>query len=48
MEELKIEVMQKLQEMREKEQRSEPLSDNDHKTLFIAALLEENGHGERN
>ncbi len=46
MEELKIEIMQKLKEMREKESSGQQLSVNDSQVLLLAALLEESYNGE--
>jgi hypothetical protein len=44
---LKFEIMQKIQEMKEKESKGEALTPDDRQVLFLAALLEESYHGER-
>ena len=46
MEELKKEIMQKIHEMREKENAGQQLTATDSQVLLLAALLEESNHGE--
>jgi NTP pyrophosphatase (non-canonical NTP hydrolase) len=46
MEELKIEIINKITEIRNKESRGEELNDVDGHILWLAALLEENNHGQ--
>lgn len=46
MDKLKFEIMQKIQDMKEKEAQGESLTAEDRQVLFLAALLEESYHGE--
>ena len=46
MEELKIEIIQKINDIRAKEAKGEVLDDIDVHTLWLAALLEENNNGQ--